>query len=233
MKTILKIGSFKSNFLFLIFVFIANLMLSQIHAQNVTLPDSVNSIAQEEQGQKQKKDKKRKDEFKVFGGINFNLLSMDSELLKPTMAAGWLLGASYKRGRFFYWQIGATYNNSVYNLMDTTLIPGSLLNGVFSVRNIDVPITFGINFLTFVNRIVGLRVYVSAVPSFTLGVGDNKLGISMDHINAFNLYGQAGVGVDVAFLFVEAGYNYGFIDLFKNDVKSNPNQIFINLGFRF
>jgi len=55
----------------------------------------------------------------------------------------------------------------------------------------------------------------------------------MDHINAFNLYGQAGVGVDVAFLFVEAGYNYGFIDLFKNDVKSNPNQIFINLGFRF
>jgi len=117
--------------------------------------------------------------------------------------------------------------------MDTTLIPGSLLNGVFSVRNIDVPITFGINFLTFVNRIVGLRVYVSAVPSFTLGVGDNKLGISMDHINAFNLYGQAGVGVDVAFLFVEAGYNYGFIDLFKNDVKSNPNQIFINLGFRF
>jgi hypothetical protein len=117
--------------------------------------------------------------------------------------------------------------------MDTTLIPGSLLDGVFSTKNIDVPVTLGINFLTFVSRIAGLRVFVSAVPSFTLGIGDNKLDISMDNINTFNLYGQAGVGVDVAFLFVEAGYNYGFIDLFKNDIKSNPNQIFVNLGFRF
>ena len=117
--------------------------------------------------------------------------------------------------------------------MDTTLIPGSLLDGVFSVRSVDIPVTVGINFLTFVSRIVGLRVFVSAVPEFALGVGDNKLGISMDHINTFNIYGQAGVGVDVAFIFVEAGYNYGFIDLFKNDIQSNPNQIFINLGFRF
>ncbi len=55
----------------------------------------------------------------------------------------------------------------------------------------------------------------------------------MSNINTFNLYGQAGVGVDVAFIFVEAGYNYGFMDLFKNEIKSNPNQIFVNLGFRF
>ena len=117
--------------------------------------------------------------------------------------------------------------------MDTTLIPGSLLDGVFSTRSVDIPVAVGFNFLFFVSRIVGLRVYVSAVPSFTLGVGDNKLDISMDHINTFNFYGQAGVGVDVAFIFVEAGYNYGFKDLFKNDIKSNPNQIFVNFGFRF
>ena len=211
----------------------ANVMLSKTHAQDVKVTDSINSIAQEEPGQKQKNDKKLKDEFKVFGGINFNQLSLDSEVLKPTMAAGWLLGASYKRGRFFYGEIGATYNNAIYNLLDATVIPGSLLDGVFNVRTIDVPITFGINFLSFVNRIGGLRVYVSAVPSFTLGVGNNELGISIDNINDFNLYGQAGVGVGVAFLFLEARYSYGFIDLFKTDIKSNPNQLFINLGFRF
>ena len=55
----------------------------------------------------------------------------------------------------------------------------------------------------------------------------------MDDINTFNLYGQGGVGVDVAFLFLEAGFNYGFTDLFKNDIESNPYQIFVNLGFRF
>ena len=228
----MKINSLKSHILLLVFIFIANIVLAQTSALEPS-PDYIDYYPQDESQTKQKKGKKRKDEFKVFGGVNFNILSMDTELLKPAMAIGWDLGASYKRGKFFYWQIGATYNNSVYNLMDTTLIPGSLLDGVFSVRSVDVPVTVGINFLTFISRIVGLRVFVSAVPEFALGVGDNQLGISMDHINTFNIYGQAGVGVDVAFIFVEAGYNYGFIDLFKNDNKSNPNQIFINLGFRF
>lgn len=229
MKSVLK---FNLSFLLIVLILMAGNLFSQTNALSPT-PDKVNYYPQQEQETQQKKDKKRKDEFKVFVGINFNKLTMDSKLLQPTLAAGWLLGASYKRGRFFYWGIGATYNNSVYNLMDTTLIPGSLLDGVFSNRNIDIPLTAGVNFLFFVSRIVGLRVYVSAVPSFTLGVGDNKLGISMDNINTFNFYGQAGVGVDVAFIFVEAGYNYGFDDLFKNDIKSNPNQIFVNLGFRF
>ena len=80
---------------------------------------------------------------------------------------------------------------------------------------------------------MGLRAYVSAVPAFAIGVDNNKLGISKDNINVFNFYGQGGIGVDVLFIFVEAGYNYGFIDLFQNDIKSNSNQIFVNLGFRF
>ena len=211
----------------------ASVIFSKMHAQDVKETYSITSITQEKQVQKPKKEKKTKDEYKVFGGLNFNELSFDSELLKPTMAAGWALGASYKRGRFFYGEIGATYNNSVYNLLDTALTPGTLLDGVFTVRSVDIPISFGVNFLSFVNRLGGLRIYASAVPSFTLGVGDNGLGISTDQINSFNFYGQAGVGVDVAFLFLEAGYKYGFIDLFENDIKSNPNQLFINLGFRF
>jgi hypothetical protein len=219
-------------FILLLFVsMLSSLILGQTAVRSDVLPNY--QLTPQDDEATQKKDKKRKDEFKIFGGVNFNILTMDTKLLKPAMAVGWDLGASYKRGKFFYWQIGATYNNAVYNLMDTTLIPGSLLDGVFSTRSIDVPVTVGINVLSFVSRIVGLRVFVSAVPEFALGVGDNKLGISMDNINTFNIYGQAGVGVDVAFIFVEAGYSYGFIDLFKNDIQSNPNQVFVNLGFRF
>ena len=229
----MKLNRFKSHFLLLAFIFITSVLFSQTNTSDGSLPDSVKSVSQENAEQKQKNDKKRKDEFKVFGGISFNQLSMESDLLKPTIASGWLLGASYKRGKFFYWQIGATYNNAIYNLVDTTLLPGLNLDGVFSVRSVDLPVTVGVNLLTFVSRIVGLRAYVSVIPAFAVGVADNKLNISMDHINSFNIYGQAGVGVDVAFLFVEAGYNYGFKDLFKNDIKSNPNQIFVNLGFRF
>ncbi len=109
----------------------------------------------------------------------------------------------------------------------------SLFDGLFGVRQIDVPITGGINFLSITSRIVGIRVYVSAVPSFALGVGSNDLGITKDDLNSFILYGQGGVGIDVAFIFVEAGFNYGFTNLFKTDFQSNPYQLFVNLGFRF
>ena len=193
-----------------------------------------NSVEVQQVKEKRQK-KKRKDEFKVFAGANFNRLSVDSKKYESTLAVGYLLGASYKRGKFFYWEIGARLNNQVYNLNDLTKPPDSslLLDGVFNVRNINIPITFGINFLSITSRIVSLRAYVSAVPAFALGVGGNDLGISKDDINTFNLYGQGGIGVDMAFIFLEAGFNYGFTDLFKNDIESNPYQVFVNLGFRF
>ena len=109
----------------------------------------------------------------------------------------------------------------------------SIFDGAFGVRNIDIPITGGINFLSVTSRIVGLRVYVSAIPSFALGVGNNDHGVTKDDLNSFMLYGQAGIGLDVAFLFLEAGFNYGFTNLLKNDFQSNPYQLFLNLGFRF
>ena len=86
--------------------------------------------------------------------------------------------------------------------------------------------------MSFVNRIVALRLYISAVPSFALGVGDNDFGFTKDDINTFIFYGQGGIGVSVAFIVLDVGYNYGFQDQFK-DFDSSPGQVFVNLGFRF
>ena len=196
--------------------------------------NELNVISLPDDGQKQKKEK-RKDEFKVYAGVSVNQLNLSHQKYKTTINAGWLLGASYKRGRFFYWELGARYSNPLYNLEDTTIPADSsnLLDGIFGVRNIDIPVTFGINFLSITSRIVGLRVFLSAVPAFAIGVGNNDLNISMDDINAFNFYGQGGVGVDVTFLFIEIGMKYGFQDLFKNYSTSNPYQLYLSLGFRF
>ena len=40
------------------------------------------------------------------------------------------------------------------------------------------------------------------------------------------------LGADVLFFVFEAGFNYGFNDLFKNE-KGNPGEFFVNIGFRF
>ncbi len=186
----------------------------------------------------QEKEKKKKDEFKVYAGVTFNHLNIDAQYFESSFAPGFDLGASYKRGRFFYWELGVRYNNPIYNLAPAgTPDSVSYTDKIFSVRNLDVPITGGINILSITSRIVGLRAFISVVPSFILGVGDNDIGVTKDRLNSFNMLGQGGIGVDIAFIFIETGFSYGFSNLMKDfdshEIKSNPMQIYLNLGFRF
>ena len=206
----------------MLFLF-SGVALAQVDTVQVAQPDTTI----QEKGKKEKKeDKKRKDEFIPYVGVNFNHLVVSDDI-ESSMGIGYHIGFDYKRGKFFYWQVGVRFNNAVYDL---TNVLDSTDN--VSVKDIDIPITGGINFLSAINRLVALRLFVSAVPAFTLGVGDNDFGIEKDDLNSFILYGQAGLGVNVAFLVLEAGYNYGFQDVFENS-ESKPGQIFVNLGFRF
>lgn len=226
MKKNHSISSFKPIFLIVIAMFISATMMAQTDVQ----ADST----RQETPEKEKKEKKKRDSFKVFGGANFNMLNISSEVYESSMNVGFQLGASYKRGRFFYWEIGARYNHYNYSLKDMVAsIDSSNTYNTFSVPTIDIPITGGINVLYFMDRVVGLRLFLSVVPSIGLSVGDNDLGITKDDVNSFNLLGQAGVGIDIAFIFIEAGFNYGFTDLFKNYSPSNPFQGYAGIGFRF
>jgi hypothetical protein len=191
-------------------------------ATQVAQPDTV--MQEKGKEQKEKKDKKRKDEFIPYVGVNFNNISD----LETDLGIGYHIGFDYKRGKFFYWQVGARFNNAVYEFTEST---GFDTTGSVGIRSIDIPITGGINFLSALNRIVALRLFVSVAPGFALGVGDNDFGFTKDYIESFCMYAQGGIGVNVAFLVIEAGYNYGLTNVFE--VDSKPGQIFVNLGFRF
>lgn len=183
------------------------------------------TFAQEEDSEK--KERKKKDEFKVMAGTNFNNMSLSSNsTYNSSSNLGYLIGAKYKRGKFFYWEVGARYNAASYKLSDE--------NGKdnLNVKNLDVPINVGVNLLSVTSRIVGLRAFVGALPTFVLNTSDNDFTIEKDDLNTFLMQAQLGVGVDIAFFFLEAGVNYGFTDVLKTE-SSNPTQGFINLGFRF
>jgi hypothetical protein len=180
---------------------------------------------------KNQKDQKRKDEFILYAGVNFSQIGESSSQYETTSDLGAQLGFSYKRGKLFYWQAGARFNYSQYHLQKISN-PADSTDGI-GVYDFDLPLNVGINVLSFLNRLTALRFFVGAVPSFTLGVKDNALGVTKDKVNSFMLYGQGGVGFNVAFFVLEVGYNYGFQDLFKNISGSNPGQLFVNLGFRF
>ena len=198
MKSILTRGL--SMCLIIVIASFYNTARAQVDTAKVTQPDTT---VQEKDKKDKKNDKKRKDEFILYAGVNFDRLSLPESEYEATMEVGYQLGAAYKRGKFFYWQVGARYNNAVYGV--------KVMNGAIdtsytlAVRDIDIPLTAGINLLSATNRILALRLFVSAVPAFTLGVGDNDYGIKKEDISSFILYGQGGIGVNVAFVVLEVG----------------------------
>ncbi len=187
----------------------------------------------------QKKEKKARSSFKVSAGVSLNNLTLDSsDEVESNPEVGYNLGISYKRGRFFYYEIGLRYNNRSFNVESTSDSEEvDQTDSSFSVSAIDIPLTGGINITSFADRLVGVRVFVSAVPSFSIGADMDDLGLEREDVRDFMFYGQGGVGIDIAFFFVEAGFNYGFSnilnDIGNESIKSNPNQGYVNIGFRF
>jgi hypothetical protein len=177
-----------------------------------------------------KKEKKKKDSWVVYLGPSLSQLDV-SDQFKSDGQLGYQLGLNYRRGKFLYWGAGAKFTNAVYGLKEANSTSDS---SSISVKSFDIPVTIGLDLLFFTSRLFTVRTFVGAIPSFVVGVSDDTgLGYEKDDLNSFVLYGQGGIGIDIAFLDIELGYNLGFQDLFKNDFQSKPGQAFANIGFRF
>ena len=180
--------------------------------------------------EKSEKSTKQKLTYILYFGGNANDLSVSGNS-ESTTATGYHLGFSVRRKSFFYWQLGLRYNVPSYTIGPKGDNPDSLDND-FSASFLEIPVTAGINILSATDRVLNLRGFVSAYPSFNLTVDENR-NIQKDDLNSTVFFGQVGIGVDVLFLVVETGYNFGFGDLMKNDVQSVPQQIFLSIGLRF
>jgi hypothetical protein len=169
-------------------------------------------------------------QFRIYAGPNSNTMSGSTDKYNANSAVGWHVGVAWKSPGFFYYQFGLRYNDAAYGLNSKLT---SRDTGDLKVQALDIPLTFGINFLS-IGKLASLRAFVSAIPSFNLGVSSNNFGVSKDDVNSFIFYGQLGLGVDIAFLFLDIGYNYGTSSLLKNSTSStNPGQWFLNVGVKF
>lgn len=216
----------KSSKLFLVAGLMAVCMILFTRQQSYGQVDSSST----DKSSAEEKKPKEKSTWLLYAGVNFSTLSVESDQLDFSSGVGYHVGAAFRSNGFFYYQFGLRYNSPSYTLMPAG-VPDTA-DYTFPVSDLDIPITGGINFLSATNRVLNLRVFLSAVPSFNLGIGDNDFGLNKDSLNSITFYGQGGVGVDVLFLVIETGYNLGFNDLFA-DHKSMPGQLFVNLGFRF
>ena len=203
------------------------------HAQVDTIPSTPDTVApaaivQDTVPTKTKKDRKPYDKFKIYGGLNAARIGVNPDQYTDQGDLGFLLGVSYQRGRFFYWEIGAGWNTTRVKLGS----PGMASENTLPLHGIDIPVSFGINILSPVDRIIGVRVFVGGTPSFLLDVGDNDLGIDKNSTESFAFSAHGGVGLNITFFYIEAIYKYGFTDVLSG-TDSTIDQFHVLLGFRF
>ncbi|OOG70510.1 outer membrane beta-barrel protein [Algoriphagus sp. A40] len=197
----------------------------------ITSADTTQLAVADTTVQKEKEDKKAKNTFVVYIGANVNQLSTSATTYDTGSDLGYDLGVSYRRGKFLYWGAGARYNNAVFEIND---LNDSSDSSSLTVKSLDIPLTGGVDFLFFTSRVFTVRAFISVVPSFILGVGnDTTIDVQSEDLNSVVVYGQGGIGIDVLFFVIELGYNSATQNLFENDIKSRPSQGFVNLGFRF
>ena len=195
-------------------------------------PDSINSeqaVVQDTLVEESptKKTPKRVSDFKIYGGISASTIVLSNSTYESAYAAGYNLGFAYRKGRYGYWEIGINFNGSVVALDGVTALEQNM-----QIGHLELPLSGGINLLGTTRRVLGLRIFGGVVPGYIVRIGDNPFGLEEGDFNRFQLGGRLGVGLDVLFLFLEAGYQYGFIDLL-NDQGSNLSQLDLRLGFRF
>lgn len=173
------------------------------------------------------KSKKKVNNFKIFGGVSTNKMLLSESEYESAYAAGYVVGLSFRSGKYGYWELGLNYNGQVVGFENVLSTQKTM-----EIRQVDIPVSVGFNILGETGRIVGLRVFGGLVPAYITGIKNNDFDLTVDDFNRFQLAGHIGIGVDVLFLFAEAGYQHGFIDMLS-DVGSKPSQLYFILGFRF
>lgn len=199
-----------------------------LNAQNDTIP--AENKVNEEQGaheSAQPQSKKKVNNIKIFAGISANKILLAENEYESAYSTGYLLGLAYRSGKYWYWEIGLNYNGQIVGFENVLYTQKTM-----EIRQVDMPVSVGLNILGETGRIVGLRVFGGLVPAYITGIKNNDFAITLDDLNRFQLAGHLGVGVDVLFLFVEAGYQYGFIDMIDG-YGSKQSQFYFLLGFRF
>ena len=167
--------------------------------------------------------------FIIYAGVNSNQLGGSTDKYDANSGVGYHIGVAWQTNGFIYGQFGLRYNNAVYGFNSKAT---STDTGDLKVQALDIPLTVGINFLSF-SKIASLRAFISAMPSFTLGVSDNHFGVNKDDVTSFIFYGQIGIGATIAFALIDIGYNYGFEGLIENFSNTKPGQWFLSLGVKF
>ena len=166
-------------------------------------------------------------------GYNASSLTKDLDLGNFAADQGMQFGLDLLIGNRFYVQPGLLWE-TVNNQFDQGGENG-LIN--FQVNRVRIPLLVGYRLFSpqKTGRYFNLRLFTGPNASFAINkeVDEDSLAFTRDDLKNSVFGWHAGFGLDIAILFLDAGYTFGLSEVFK-DLPSGPrnNLFYANGGVR-
>jgi len=162
-------------------------------------------------------------------GFNATNISKNDETGKFTARPGYQVGGTVQIGNKVYIEPGLFYMRKSTRYSQE----GDNLNNVnYNISGIEVPVTLGAHFLGNANSMFNVRGFAGGSAFIMTRIED----LDLKDFNRAQWGVFAGLGVDLAFLFVDAKYQWSLTNLQKEDLTQiNVGKwrgLYINAGVR-
>lgn len=161
-------------------------------------------------------------EIKAFGGTNFAQLSKHPTDTDWKAKAGYQFGAAVLIGDKFYVEPGIQFVRSSREVTTETVDQID-----FSQNYLKIPVYAGYHLLGHESGPLALRLFAGPAVSIAGKIKKGEDQISKDDIKNAHFLLDAGIGVDVFFLFVEANYEFALTDYFADETHGSKHSAFI------
>ena len=171
--------------------------------------------------------------IKPHVGMNFSLFTADPvDYNDPGIHVGFLFGAGVKIGEDFYVEPGIQYFGTSYDLVHKTDSDQDI-NAIF--RGMRIPVVAGYQFGDN-DDLISFRIFAGPSATIIFNVETDNPDPDLPQSEDFNslIWGaNVGVGLDVWFLYLETGYDFGLSNVYKGESTfdvGKSNMFWISLG---
>lgn len=188
----------------------------------------------------------QKIDLRGYGGVNVTQLTSDqgTSLIdgvlhqrKVSGRPGYHFGAALTFGERFYVQPGFQYTTVSTEIVNENSVTGNELTDETKINMVSVPLRVGFRLINpETENLINVRLFggfdghhVMSVDHST-NAGHEDLGAD-DYSNLI-VNADFGMGIDVLFLFLDAGYQLGLTPIHKSGDNGKANSFYTNIGIR-
>ena len=167
-------------------------------------------------------------------GVNFSGVNAQLQDITADARVGWNAGIDLRVGDgFLFFNPGAHYYSYTARLIKNVEKPDDVkFQDETTIQNIKLPVNLGIR-LTGDNGLLGLHVKGGVVPTMVTGVKEKQdFAFNKDDLNTFTLGANVGAGIDFLIFTLDANYEIGLNDFFK-DAEGRNNMLTVSMGLKF